>query len=262
MPLFAALPPELPATLCATFDWDTLRPAERTLASREVTARIEAGVRPEKLAPLSCTRGRFKPGRFVDESGTVYRLRDVTRLLAEVPDTRADLRAYREARLVEAGAATAAVATATGLILAPAGGVGVPLMVAGGAGLGTGVLSANASGSATAALARALTTYNATSFWSATEQSYTFADNGVPTSVARATELVLAARSCTTDHADPAFKANAQVVWRYAGEGFDAGALVQASELAPADTGCDLAAVLPAGFEVLHAPVVATPEAD
>ncbi len=244
MPL-DALPAEMPVALCATFDWSQLRPAEKALATREVRDRVERGERPEKLVPLACSRGKFKMGRFVDEDGNVYRLRDVTYVLGEVPETQPDLRAYRRARAWEVGTVVVAVAASPALLSTSIFSASLYA--------GLGVAATNANGTAKAALARAVTTYNATTFWHATEETYA-AVHAVPTSVARATELVHAARGCTVDRADARFLADAELVWGYAKQGYDAGALVHAAEAAPADTGCDLAAALPAGLAVLAQP--------
>lgn len=238
MPLLAPPDAEV-ATLCATFDWNALRPGRAALARDVVERRIAEGDRPARVLPLACSRGRFRVGRFVDEEGNVYRVSDVALLLGEVPETRPDLDAYRRARVLEGVTVGVAAAASPTLLLGPGW---WPVY------LGVGVLATNQNGTARASLARAVATYNAATFWEQAEDGYAALDPAISRGLARTTELVHRSRGCVVAMDDPDFVMDAAVVWSYAEAGYDAGALLQAAERAPAGLGCDLSAVMEAGL--------------
>jgi hypothetical protein len=238
MPLFATA--DIPASLCAAIDWDRVTPARHALTPEVLRERATAGTLPEHLVPISCVKGKFRPGRFVDDDGNVYRLHDAVGILEEVPEARPAVNAYRHARRVE----TATVAVA--IVVMPTA-LWAPFLVGPILPLATGVPAANAAGSARTALARAVTAYNAAHFWERAEADYTVPDASIPASAVRATELVLGERDCSIAHDDPAFLTNAQDVLGYAGKGYDVTTLIRAVDASPV-AGCDLHAVIEAGL--------------
>jgi hypothetical protein len=218
--------PEVPASLCSAIDWDEVAVARHALAPDAVRERVEAGQLPTTLLPITCIKGKFRPGRFVDEAGNVYRLHDVVAILDESPEARPYVAAYRHERRMEA-IELASFASVVGLYV--------------------GVRAPNTAADAEYALARAVAAYDAGQFWHETEVAYTLSDPTIPASTIRATELLLADRGCPVAHDDPAFLGNAHAVLDYAGAGYDASTLMRAVDVSPV-AGCDLRAVVNGGL--------------